>query len=165
MGAVQILELRYGAGADDVLQGFTARILSVPAGRVLVVAIGVVVLGFAVNEFRKSWREDWEEELGTVEGSERARRFAYALGRFGYAARGLAYGLVGWYFLVAAWQGDAEESGGLDRALTQTAATGWGVVALWVITAGFVSYGVFCLFIARYRKAKRCRAAPFWSGP
>jgi Domain of Unknown Function (DUF1206) len=130
----------------------TAKILDLPLGRWLVVAVGLGILGAgAFNIFRglsRKFRKDLkEEQMGREE-----RRWYSALGVVGHLARGLVFVLAGWFLVKAAWEYDPKEAVGLDGALGKLVQQSYGHVLLGVTAAGLLAYALFCLVQARYRE-------------
>jgi len=59
------------------------------------------------------------------------------------------WSLVGFFIIRAAVQHDPSEAKGVGGALGQLAQTSW--IALTIIAAGLVAYGILQLFFAKYR--------------
>nr|WP_302051481.1 DUF1206 domain-containing protein [Rathayibacter sp. VKM Ac-2835] len=74
------------------------------------------------------------------------------LGAAGYVSKGIALGIAGGLFVVAAITGDARQATGLDGALRFLDVPPYGTIALTVIGAGLVMYGGF--LIARAKLAR-----------
>ena len=70
----------------------------------------------------------------------------------GYVAKGIAIGVTGILFVVAAFTHDPSKAGGLDAALHSLAALPFGALILWVVGAGLVIYGIYCFARARYAR-------------
>ena len=83
---------------------------------------------------------------------EHARHLAFALSRFGVAARAIVFALLGWGIVVAGWFRDASEVGTTASSLRILAAQpgGTGRWLLGVTAAGFVAYGFYQIIHARY---------------
>ncbi|GGL36183.1 DUF1206 domain-containing protein [Phycicoccus endophyticus] len=128
---------------DDVTQ----RLMSSPAGQVLVGIVGLVVLGVAVHHVVKGWRAGFLEDL-----REHPGRWAVRAGRFGYVAKGLALAVVGVFFLVAAWTQDPQDAKGLDGALKTLKDMTAGPLVLTVVALGIAAYGVYSFARARYAR-------------
>jgi len=78
--------------------------------------------------------------------SEQAPGWVVPVMRFGYAARGIVYIIVGVLAVLAAWHGgDAE---GTTGALETLKGKAWGLPALWVIAVGLFAYAVWRLIDA-----------------
>jgi hypothetical protein len=137
-----------GGGADS----WTAKLMSQPLGVWLVGLAGVVGLGIGGYQVYKAWSVAFEEKLkvGGLDG--RARRWVIGVSRFGIAARGVVFALIGVFLLVAAVQADPQEARGLDGVLQTLRAQPFGPYLLGLAALGLVAYGVYCFVNARYRR-------------
>lgn len=130
----------------------TTGVLAQPAGRLLVVLVALVVIGVSIGLLVYGARRMFVRRLMTARMSRSTRRFVVGLGRLGYLAKGVAFGIAGVLALVAAAKRDAAGSTGLDGALHTLAGKPYGQVLLVAVAVGFAAFGVFCFFQARYRK-------------
>ena len=139
-----------GQGKDE--KEITARILDWPAGRWVVAAVGLFVIGAGIwNVYRGlsgRFRDDLKE--GKMSGGERP--WYTALGVIGHAARGLVFALAGLFIVRAAWEYDPKEAIGFDGALAKVANAEYGLFLLGIVAAGLFAYGLFCVVQARYRE-------------
>jgi hypothetical protein len=70
--------------------------------------------------------------------------------RFGIAARGVVFCLIGFLLMRAVLHHNAAEAGGLRESLHAVAGLGrWPFIA---VALGLVAYGVYELLNARYRR-------------
>lgn len=141
-----------GSGQGNDEKELTARILDWPLGRWLVAAVGLAVLGAgAFNLYRavsQKFRKDLKEEQ--MKGEE--RRSYTLIGVIGHAARGIVFGVVGFFIVRAAWEYDPDDAIGLDGALAKLAHAEYGSLLLGAVAAGLLAYALFCLVQARYRR-------------
>jgi hypothetical protein len=141
-----------GSGQGNDQKELTARVLDWPLGRWLVAAAGLAVLGAgAFNLYRavsQKFRKDLKEEQMTGE----ERRSYTVIGVLGHAARGIVFGLVGFFIVRAAWEYDPDDAIGLDGALAKLAHAEYGSLLLGAVAAGLLAYALFCLVQARYRR-------------
>ena len=72
------------------------------------------------------------------------------LGRVGYVAKGIAFGLVGILLWRAAGSADVTDATGLYGAMTAIAGVDAGPWLLTGIAVGFAAFGVYALARARY---------------
>jgi hypothetical protein len=154
--AVTALTLLDGTGDDQSQTGkarhTTAEVLSWPAGRWVVAAVGFGFLGAAlVNAFR-GLTQKFEEKWYVDDLGERAKNLLAGLGSAGLLARFVVFGLIGLFLVKAAWEYDPKEAIGLDGALRTTAEAPYGGALLGALAAGLLCYGAFCLVEARYRR-------------
>jgi hypothetical protein len=140
------------SSSNSTQREWTARLLAVPGGRVLVGAVGVgviVVAGtMAYRGIKRRFLQDWDLSRLPV----RTRKFAEATGVIGLPAKGLSFAVVGILLLVAAIKLDPNKAGGLDAALRTLAAQPFGVLLLVVVALGLAAYGGFCFAEARCRR-------------
>ena len=136
-------------GGSQGSQQATAIVLDWPAGRWIVVAIGLGVIGFALYQVKQQVvDEEFTQRLSVGED-----HWIATLGRYGYLARSIIYVLVGWFFVQAGLTYDASEAQGLSAALQTLAGEGWGRLVLWGVAVGLLGFGLFTLAEAKYRRA------------
>lgn len=142
---------KYARGAsssdEQATDDFTASLMEQPAGRLLVAAVGLVVVGIAGYHVHKGWTRRFLHDL-----REHPGRWAELSGRWGYVAKGAALLVVGGFFVVAAWQADPQEAAGLDGALKAVKDQPFGPGLLTVVAAGIAAYGVYSFARARYAR-------------
>lgn len=131
-------------------QSMSARLMSNPAGIVLLVLIGLIVVGIGVAFVVRGIGRAFEKHLSLPGGA--AKKGIVTFGVVGYVAKGIAVGVAGVLFVVAALTHDPAAAGGLDAALHSLAALPYGPIILWIVGAGLVLYGLFCFARARYSR-------------
>ena len=89
---------------------------------------------------------------------EKLRKWTERWGRFGIAARGIVFGIVGAFLIRAALQYDPQEARGLGGALQTLAKQPLGPWLLGAVALGLVAFGLFMLSVARYRRIPTGRA-------
>lgn len=139
-------------GGDEKSKDFTAKIIELPAGRVLVALLGLVFIAMAAYAVRQASGDRYKEDLKTWEIPSSGQRAVEAVARTGLFARGFVFALIGVFFLQAAWQADAAQAKGIDDALRRVAQAPYGKVALGLLAVGLICFGVYSLVEARYHK-------------
>ena len=141
-----------GGGSDRQAQGVTARLLAQPAGQVVAVLLGLVVVavgvGMIVYGLRRKFLENWREASAPTA----ARHAAEVLGVVGYSARGLVYCGSGAFVVAAAVTADPQKAKGLDGTLAELVQQPFGPWLLGVVALGFLAYGVLSAVEARYAR-------------
>jgi hypothetical protein len=149
---VTALLFAVGAGyeADERLRDLTDETLDVPGGAVLVgvVAVGVVAVG--VYTLVRGVTGGFMKDIDLPAAPDRWEPLIEGIGRVGYVAKGIAFGLVGVLLWRAAHSADASTATGLDGALTAIAGVTAGPWLLTAVAAGFAAFGVYALARARY---------------
>jgi hypothetical protein len=80
------------------------------------------------------------------------RQWVRRVCRFGMAARGVVFGIIGLFLLLAAWRNNPGEARGLGGALHSLQEQGYGPWLLGVVALGLVAYGGYQFVLARYRR-------------
>jgi hypothetical protein len=143
------LSLGLGMSGGDGMHDGTAWLLGRPFGRWLVALGGLAVIGGGFGFLGKAWRGDVTDRLA-LDARARAR-WAGPIGRFGYAARGLAFLIIGGFLIVAAWHQRSSDAKGLAEAFALLRAQPYGGILLGLVAAGHAAFGAFGLIQARYR--------------
>lgn len=141
-----------GGGSDSSAQtqSLSGQLLATPGGVVLLVVLALAVIGIGAYFVVKGARSTFLEDISRPGGA--AGRVTELLGTVGYIAKGIAIGVVGILFLVAAFTADPDEATGLDGALKALAGLPFGAVVLTVVALGLIAYGVYCFVRARYAR-------------
>ena len=115
---------------------------------VLAVAAGVVVVG--AYTLVRGLTGGFMKDIDLPAAPDRWEPVIEAIGRVGYVAKGVAFGLVGVLLWRAATSADVSTATGLDGAMTAIASVGAGPWLLGAVAAGFSAFGVYALARARY---------------
>ena len=99
-------------------------------GRLLVGAIGLVVLGVGAYLVYKGATKKFLEDLTGTGGHREVSTAIRYLGMVGYIAKGIAVAVLGGLFVYAAAQADASEATGLDGAFRTIGEQPFGQVLL-----------------------------------
>ena len=113
-----------------------------PAGDLLLIIAATVVIGVAVAQLVIAWKASFMDQMPRCPG------FARPLGRLGHAARAVVIGMVGWFLLRAALDGERVRNFGDALALLRNQ-HGWLFLA---VAAGLMAFGLTSLMMARYRR-------------
>lgn len=147
---ISAVNVAVGNGSKGGTDSWTKQLLDLPGGQVLVGAVALAIIGYALVQVHKGWTEGFRDDLeaGAASGNDGT---AYLwLGKVGYIAKGVAVGMVGGLFGWAAVTHSAKRSGGLDVALQTVLEAPFGRVMLAVIAVGIICYGAFCLARAKH---------------
>src|SRR5437588_5887189 len=144
-----------GSGASNSTsrtQDWTALLLNQHFGPALVIIVGIGVLGVAVYLFVKAYSANFKSRLNLAQLSAKMRKLMIDLGRFGYAALGVVFSIIGIFLIVAAYQHNAKQAIGLDGAVRELARQPSGQFLLGIIALGLIAYGLYSFVEARYRR-------------
>jgi hypothetical protein len=136
--------------SSEQTQSFSAQLLATPGGVFLLVLVGLIVAGIGIAFIVRGITKAFEKYLDLP--PDPVRKGIVTFGVVGYIAKGIAVGVAGVLFIVAAVTANPEQAGGLDAALRTLAGLPFGPIILWIVGAGLVIYGVFCFARARYAR-------------
>ena len=130
--------------SGDQEDSLTSRLLGVPLGRVLVLAVAAAILAVGISQVVRGVRKKFTEDL-----SGDRTRATLALGTAGYVAKGVALAVVAGLFGYAAIAYEPKKAGGLDAALHTVGSQPLGSVLLTLLALGFAAFGLYCFVWAR----------------
>lgn len=133
-------------GSGNQEQEWTARLMAGGWGRVLVAAVGGLLVGTGV------WLVHRGVSAGFRKHLEHLHEWVVRLGRFGHIGKGLAFLFIGGFVLRAAWRFDADEPIGLDASLRDLAGSAWGRAVVLAVAVGLAAFGLFSIAEARDRR-------------
>lgn len=145
--AVSVVTGSGGGDSEEQTTSITATIMENPLGRVAVAAVGLGIIAVGVFHVVKGWQRKFLEDL-----RGQPPHAVVVAGRVGYIAKGIALGMLGVLFVLAALQDDADQAGGMDAALTALLELPAGPVILTAVGLGIAAYGVYSFGRARYAK-------------
>ena len=140
-----------GSGADsgETTTEATGTLMSAPGGRLLVGVVGAVVLAVGAYHVYKGVSKNFVRDLQRT-GQREVTQVVTVLGVTGYAAKGVALGVMGGLIGVAALQADPDQPTGLDAALKTLRDQPLGEVLLLLVALGLAAYGLYSFARARY---------------
>ncbi|HVE73767.1 MAG TPA: DUF1206 domain-containing protein [Mycobacteriales bacterium] len=153
--AVAALTVRFlvvGPSEGDQTASLAARLMDAPGGRVLVGAVGLVVVAIAVVTGYEGLRSHHEDRLDPARLPGRWRARVIKAGVVGILGRSLVVGLVGGFLLRAAVLFDPAEAKGLDAALQTLRDQSYGVVLLVLAASSMLAYAIWSTLEAAFRR-------------
>ncbi len=141
-----------GKNSDQQAQDWTARLLGLPAGAALVVLVGLVVLGIAATLIYQVWSASFMGSMDESAMGTSSRDGVLWSGRIGLSAMALVTALIGLFLILAAVQRNPGQAKGLGGALAELAHTPPGPFLLGIVALGLLTFGVFSLLQAKYRR-------------
>jgi hypothetical protein len=154
----QALRLYRGLSAA---RGATERVvarelLAWPLGDWVLALAGLGLIGFAVQQIYAGFTERLERGLAVDELRREAGDWAVRVSRFGVAARGVVFLVLGWGALAGGWFRDVSEVNTTASSLRTLGAQS-GNLGRWLLgvtAAGFIAYGFYQMIHARYLRIR-----------
>lgn len=131
---------------------WTARVLGLPGGRILVGLVGLAIVGAGGWLVVRGVRTKFDKHLDTRSMPNPLRKAAMVGGAVGHAARGVVVALAGLLLVKAAKDFNPQEAKGIDGTLRTIAQQPYGRVLLLLAAAGLAAFGLLSLVEARYRR-------------
>lgn len=142
------------SGGSSSKQDWTATVMEQPFGRWLVGIGGAIVIGIGVYRIYQAYKIKFRKKLNMSELNASQEHRLVNISRFGIAARGVVFIMIGFFVVQAAHQSNPQKVRGLDGALYTLTQQPFGKVLLTLMALGLVAYAVYLLLQARYRRFK-----------
>lgn len=145
---------RSAAGSSDGARQrhWTAQALETPGGVYVLWAVALGLLGYGAYQLYKAAKAKLSKQLELGRMRHGTRRLVIGVSRFGLAARGIVFGMVGVMLARAASSHDAREAGGIGKSLKEISRFGeWPFL---IVALGLVAYGVYEIVEAKYRRIR-----------
>ena len=142
-----------GGGDDDRgVRDWTAWLMSFPLGIWLVGIVGASVVVYGLRQLYRAWTIDLDDRLNLGRMSPALHNWTIRFSRFGMAARGVVFGVIGAFLIVAALHANPAEAKGVGGALRTVQQQAYGPILLAAVALGLIAYGAYQLILARYRR-------------
>ena len=143
-----------GSGGGNSKQDWTAMVMQQPFGRWLVGIAGAITIGIGFWRIYRAYKTKFRKKLNLNELNSQQQKWLVNISRFGIAARGVVFVMIGFFVLQAAKNYDPEKVKGLDGALLTLAQQPFGKILLALMALGLISYAIYLFLQARYRRIK-----------
>jgi hypothetical protein len=150
--AVLAVKFALGSGksSSQQQQKTTAGVFGWPAGRWLVGAVGLVLIGVGIYHVYKGVTKRFLKEIDTSDASPSALGLVTRLGQVGFPGKGVALAGVGALLLWAAITFDPSKARGLDGAMHAILDLPFGQILLTLVALGIAAFGAYLFVRARY---------------
>lgn len=132
-----------------------SAILATPAGKIVLVLIGLVVIAGGVVQILAGVNSKFDQQFKTYTMNAREVRWATQLGRFGTVIRGLILALIGVLVCLAAFQSNSSQGIGIDSVLTALMRQPYGSWILGIVAVGLMAFGAYSVLGAVWFRLKR----------
>jgi hypothetical protein len=133
-----------GGGGSGAPQSGASAALDLPGGELILYAAAAALLATGAVQLVKAAKLQF---LRTLDPAAARMDWVRWIGRAGYAARGLVFLTMAWFFWKAASSSSAGQAGGMSEALDA-----FSPELRLLVAAGLLLFGLFSLVEARYRR-------------
>ncbi|HSM35921.1 MAG TPA: DUF1206 domain-containing protein [Longimicrobiales bacterium] len=149
--AVEAVRLAVGSGGAAGSDHWIERLVARPYGLLLLGLAGALLAGYGLYRLYQAWRVDLDDRLDLSAFGPEAARAVVLLGRFGYAARGAVFALMGGLAVMAAVTANPEQAEPMGGLLESLEGRPW---ILGTLAAGFIAYALYNFVRAGYRRIR-----------
>ena len=153
-GVVSYSAVTFALGAGKSSSGSSrsaaATALATPGGVFLLLAVAAVAVVVGVALVVIGCRRSFWKQL--IRPRQPLDRVVSVLGTVGYVGKGIAVVVVGVLVAVAGFRSDPDQASGLDGAFDALHGLPAGSAVLVAVGVGFLAYGVYSFFRARYAR-------------
>ncbi len=146
-----IVTLGGSSGEDGSSQSFAGWLMGQPIGRWLVGCAGLVLIGVGLALVSKGWKAKFDCYFDMKTATQ---TWAYPLCRFGLAMRGLVFAMVGGFYLLAAYNVDPDDAGGIADVFNTVRDQPFGPWLLAFVAVGLFAFGMYSVLESVYRKVE-----------
>ena len=139
------------SGGSSSKQDWTATVMQQPFGRWLVGIGGALVIGIGFYRIYQAYKTKFRKKLNLSELNAKQEKWLVNISRFGIAARGVVFVMIGFFVIQAAKNYNPQKVKGLDGALQTLAQQPYGKILLGLMALGLIGYAVYLWLQARYR--------------
>ncbi|MDW4499872.1 DUF1206 domain-containing protein [Sulfitobacter sp. D35] len=139
------------AGDGGGAQSATSWVLSMPFGKWIVIAVGLITIGAGIYYGWKGIAEKYKEHLRCTSLTERLDPVVKA----GLIAHGVVIALIGTFLIYAGLNTDPGQAGGIGKAFDTVRSQPYGQFLLGALGIGTVAFAIYCFIEAIYRFVPR----------
>lgn len=137
------------ASSDVTKETLVSRVLKIENGNIILILIGAIFFGSAINQFYKVISNSYLED---IKKSKNIASFNVLkkTGAFGIFARGISFLIFSWFIISAAFYNNPQKIKGTQEMFSFLNSLTFGNILMAIMALGFVCYGVFQYFYGRY---------------
>jgi hypothetical protein len=139
-------------GGNSSQQDWTAKVMQQPLGRWVVGLGGALIIGIGFYRIYQAYKTKFRQELNLTQLDSQHKNWLVNISRFGIAARGVVFIMIGFFILQAAHQYNPQKVQGLDGVLYTLTQQPFGKALLALMAFGLLSYAIYLVVQARFRR-------------
>lgn len=148
----RVISLSRASSSGSTEQTLSESILDKPFGVWLLLLIGLGIIGVGIYQIYKAFSRKFLERVDLSSLNADSRKYIILFGKIGFVARGIVFGIIGYFLTLAAWTYNPKEAKGVDGALAAVASQNYGRFLLLFVAVGLLFYGMFSIVESFYRR-------------
>lgn len=148
--AVSILYRVFNISSKDVSkETMVSKVLQIENGEYIMYALAIIVLFSALNQFYIVYQKSY---LKYIEKSKNIESFTFLKksGKYGIGSRGVSFLIFAWFIFKTASTKNPTQIKGTQEMFSYLHSQPFGDILMAIMALGFISYGIFQYFYARY---------------
>lgn len=126
------------------------EILTHDYGTALIWILALIVAAQAIMQFRLAYSAKFMKKIDKYPDIKHEYETIRKLGRFGYFARGVVFGIISFFLIKVILLHNASVYKGTEGALQYLLSFSYGSFLLGATAAGLIGYGIFNMMVARH---------------
>ncbi len=136
-------------------QGLIAKIMAMPWGRYAIGIVGLAVLAGGVYQIYQGIKANFDRQFSVYAMTPGQAKLAISAARYGTAARGFVFAVVGVLIALAAYKANPSQPIGIDAALAILLKLPFGIWILGLVALGLIAFGAYSILSALWFRLKR----------
>lgn len=135
---------------DEQQQAALGEMLTHEWGKIIIWIIAGIVIIQAIWQFRLAYSAHFMKKIDHSPNIKHEYQFIRKAGRFGYAARGVVFGIIGFFLTKVILLHNARVYKGTEGAMQYLLSFSYGSLLLALVALGLMGYGIFNIMVARH---------------
>jgi len=130
-------------------ESIVASVLNLSYGQTILYVVAAIFLGVGFYQFYKGFKKKFLEDIDN-RGSVESDTVLENSGRIGFIARGISFAIFAWFIYRASSENNADAVRGIEGMFSYLNQLSYGTIIMALMAIGFIAYGVYQYFLARY---------------
>lgn len=141
-----------GAPSENSTQQKAAlgELLSNDWGKVAIWILAAIIAAQAIWQFKLAYSAKFMKKIDNYPDIRHEYDFIRKMGRLGYSARGLVFGVISYFLVMVILQHNAQVYKGTEGAMQYLLSFSYGSILLGLTALGLIGYGIFNIMVARH---------------
>ncbi len=135
--------------SDNSQQNLVQTLLEKPFGQWLVGALALGIMALGIYQIYRAYSGKYLKKIQANRLRPDMQKLLLRSGQFGYTARGIVWGIIGFLFLKAAFHTNSAEAGNTQNAFSFLENASYGSFLLGAVALGLIGYGIFMFVRAK----------------
>jgi Domain of Unknown Function (DUF1206) len=117
--------------------------------------VALIIMGAGLLQIYQGVQRNFNQQFSSYALSNNQQKWIVRLGRFGAAARGLVFTLIGVFMFLAAYNNDPSRAQGIEGVLASILHQPYGLWLLGFVALGLIAFGFYSALSGVWLRLKR----------